>query len=539
VYEVGLHGSGEHCCSAASVQSVRLRVQGPCSGSCSSSSLGAKTITALAAHPEKPYFVSTATDGWLRVWPYADSQYVNKRGAANRPSNISSWESELKTTNGPQHLHCAAEIEMTAADGWRRHATCLAFSPFSRPIDRPPLHTPSNLKAVCHDMCHVPGESTDTDSNATVVDLACGLVSGDIVIVEVTDTMELRMHGHVRASPPQSASIPGVTNAATRYSASPGVYALSYSPDGRWLAAASARLTVILDAQNHYRVLARCYYRGHTDVLVTHTHTHTHTGDKEGQWHISWETAPSDEHEQSAPSDETGAARGAVGGQEGGEPTRLSAPTRLSVLRLRNPKEKKAETSTTTVQQPVVRVWRKKRGVVVVVGLFAFEAIAKMKRETTSWVIEAKQRKALGYQDTSHRPRELTLMSLAASDNILQAKPWDPPTAAVAADTLSAAEIAVPALMRRVSREGRDVGEAPPTPPATLKYVVKKSLNDEPTFRLGLEGGGGERWTQVFAGHGSPVSGATFSPDGRVLVTAGAHDSTILQWTVQIASPQT
>jgi len=535
VYEVGLQGSGEHSCAAASLQSVRLRVQGPCSGSCSSD--GAKTITALAAHPEKPYFVSTATDGWLRVWPYADSHYVKKRGEANRPSDISSWESEVKTANGPQHLHCATEIEMTAADGWRRHAFCLAFSPFSRPIDRPPPHTPSNLKAVCHDMTdkgHVPGESTDTDSDATVVDLACGLVTGDIVIVEVTDTMELRTRGHVRASPAQSASTPGVTNAAARYSASPGVYALSYSPDGRWLAAASARLTVILDAQNQYRVLARCYYRGHTDVLV---------GDNESKWHISWETAPSNEHEQSVPSDETGAAPEAVGGQGGGHRmARKAPPTRLKgVLRLKNPrKEKKAETSTTTVQQPVVRVSRQKRGEEEVVGFFAFEAIAKMKRETTgSWVIEAKKRKTQDDEDASNM---LTLMSLAAPDNTLQAKPWDPPTAAEAADPLSTATSAVPALMWRMSRtdiasegEGRGVGEAPATP----KYVVKKSLNEEPTFRLELEGGCGEHWAQVFAGHGSPVSGATFSPDGRVLVTAGAYDSTILQWTVQRAFLQT
>ena len=52
---------------------------------------GQKTITALAAHPNKPYFVSTATDGWLRVWPFADSHYVHSKGFGNRRSDVNYW----------------------------------------------------------------------------------------------------------------------------------------------------------------------------------------------------------------------------------------------------------------------------------------------------------------------------------------------------------------------------------------------------------------------------------------------------------------
>eukprot|EP00802_Teleaulax_amphioxeia_P005130 Tamp_05134.p1 GENE.Tamp_05134~~Tamp_05134.p1 ORF type:complete len:810 (+),score=62.45 Tamp_05134:41-2431(+) len=235
VYEIGVLSSGEH---GVSLQSVRLRVQGPCSSS--SSSVGPKTITALAAHPDKPYFVSTATDGWLRVWPYADSHFVHRKSVGKSLSDVNYWASEVQLHKAPQHLHCATEMELTAADGWRRHAICLAFSPFSHPADQSNRPSKRAQPSV---------EATVTNSKMSVVDLACGLVTGDIVIVNVSDDLDLRVHVRVRPAPAQSVSTPGITNPAA-YTDSPAVYALSYSPDGSWLAAASARLTVILDARS-------------------------------------------------------------------------------------------------------------------------------------------------------------------------------------------------------------------------------------------------------------------------------------------------
>jgi len=92
-------------------------------------------ITAVTAHPGKTWFVTTADDGWLRVW--AQQQHHAHALALGQPVQNShedahndSWaHKESRHRGASRDLRCDQEIELTGADGWRKHALCLTFSP--------------------------------------------------------------------------------------------------------------------------------------------------------------------------------------------------------------------------------------------------------------------------------------------------------------------------------------------------------------------------------------------------------------------------
>ena len=473
-----------------------------------------KTLTAVALHPRKPFLVTCADDGWLRVWPL---------GPGGQTS-------------------CTREIELTAADGWRRHCVCLAFSPARL--------SSSETRAADGGGTRQEQQGKTAGAADDGAFLACGLTSGEVVVFSSSEVLDMHVLHRVRLP-----------------EASDGVFALSYSPDGSWLAAATqitqhrrgdkwvaSQTCVILDANHGYSVVCRCSLQTSGEKPLAQPPPDAESPwQSGGVWEVAWKWAPyvdPDPEVSKAYRADDGAEGAGAGEGKSKRKSKRGDPSKATAQAEQTMQPILTITGSFPDREAVSHTWALGlTGRVVNARLESVRPTAQGRRVADAAASNAPQHhghhhhrshghaRAKAAHAQAPGPANHSALAAAAESPIAsilslskrdeaeiskQAQSWFPPKSEGphqgVHDPASAQEVA-----KAASTPARDKVLASPAGFITGRRLLRfwKSL-DVPEAEAGAD--------HVLHRHNPVLAGAALTPDGRSVLSAGASDRALLLW---------